>query len=232
MTRLYVTLLGIALLSNIAQAQESVSPNHFTAKWDFESVFQAYPTFSGTHTFSDTHSITGSTTTYLAISSLEVDLNWNFAVGDFTISPGLGTTFGPASWSFSQNDKRILLGRDITPFFELNYRSSLFEADSFSQFWFPVQEDWSASIGFGESRLWGVVKWNELGIGPHMVAFFTKEGSGGYYLSNFWIGGHILARLDSAVMHLFLGYDTISNVWLGRPKATGPYFRATVGYSF
>jgi hypothetical protein len=210
---------------------KDLSTNHFTAKWDFESVFQAYPTFLGTHSFSDAHSITGSVTTYLSISSLEIDLNWNFALGALTISPGVGTTFGPASWTFSQSDKRILIGRDITPFIELNYRSSLFEADSFSQFWFPIQEAWPSSIGFGESRLWGVVKYSELGVGPHMVAFFTKEGSRGYYLSNFWIGAHLLARLDNAVLHLFLGYDTISNVWLGAPKPAGPYFRATVAYT-
>jgi hypothetical protein len=227
---LFLTCLG----SHPLMSEETAppSPNTITTRFDFDPLFLAYSTFTGTHAFSDVHALSGSFVTYLNYLSLEFDLSWTFMLGNLSISPGFGTTFGPGSWNLS-TDKRIFVGRDITPIIALYYRNTLFEAESFNQAWIPVQESPATSIGFGWIKLWGVVKWNEIGIGPHFESFFEKEGNINWRLSHLWIGGHLLANLKGASFHLFGGYDTVSlGTFAGTPKAAGPVFRGTFIYAF
>lgn len=228
--RFVVMLFLIVALPSVAKATGN-APDSAVAKFEIDSVFQFYTTFTGTHAFSATHSISGSMAAFLAVNTLELDVVWNFALGEFKLSPSLGTTFGPKSWNFVA-DKSLKLFRDITPSFKAYYRGTLFEAESYNKIWFPVQEDWSTAIGIAEVRLWGVIKWNELGIGPHAAVFFTKDPGTSYYVSHLWVGAHLLARFGRATLHAVVGYDPIEVVWLGGPKPAAPYFKGTATYDF
>lgn len=227
-------LVGILLLLIPAGVYaDDQSSNIVSGRFDFDPLLLSYVQFSGTHSFSERHAFSGILVAYLQSQTLELDLSWIFTFGKLQLSPGLGVTFGTASWGDS-SDKKIYVGRDIGPVFSAYYLGPIIEAEMFNQFWFPVQESSATALTFAWARLWGVLKWHEVGLGPHVEFFLTKEGTAtSLYLSDLWVGAHFLANLKGASLQMFFGYDTVAlDNYLGAPKVAGPVYRGTFVYTF
>ena len=219
----------LALFASAARADEPAK-ERLTLRFDDDSFFQNYPTLTLEHPLDANDSLTGSFVSYLSYHSMEVDLGWNHAKGNWTISPGLGTTFGQATWGLSP-DSRNYVGRDVVPQLGFYYASPAWEGEAYHGAWIPVQESPRTALWFTQTRWWAVAKRGGFGLGPHLETFGTKEGSRAIRLTQVWVGAHVLKEIAKGSFQLFLGYDAVAlDSYLGAPKKAGAAFRATFIY--
>lgn len=225
-------LFSMAMVTGLCVHHAQAASTRVNARFDYGSIFSEELYLSATHMFTETIGILTMFATYPGVKTLEVDVGPVFSLGAFTIAPGIGITFGPTSWTFS-TDKSLRLGRDIAPYLALYYYSDLIEAESVSEFYFPLQESSATAVEFGVMKLWGAIKWKNWGIGPFIQPFFTRSSGQSLELSHLPFGAVMLANFEKVSLKLFLGHDPISLTnWLGFPKNTGPFYKAMATYNF
>jgi hypothetical protein len=207
------------------------SPDQFSVRFDFDSLFDSYVTATWTHTDRWGGSWYGSVVTYLDFKTVELDLGRNVALGGWTLSPALGTTMGPASWGLS-TDTNQYLARDVVPQATIYYADDRFEGEEYLGAWIPIREHQATAVTFVQSEAWAVYKLSGLGVGPHLEMFGTKDGASRLVMSHLWVGAHLLKKWDKVTFQLFVGYDPISlSSYFGAPKHAGEVYRASLVYS-
>lgn len=230
-------LLALAVAASSALAEDVAPPaapaaaDHLTLRYDHDSFFGSYPTVTYERPLASGDTLSGSLVDYLFYNSIEFDVDLNHRIGSWTVYPGLGVTFGEATWSLG-TDHRDYIARDVVPQAGVYYASSSWEGEAYHAAWIPTgQESPRTALLYTQTRWWIVAKKDGMGLGPHLETTGTKEGEGPLRLTQLWAGGHFLWNLPKGSFQLFAGYDPISLAsYHGTPKRAGAAFHVTFLY--
>jgi hypothetical protein len=210
-----------------------VSSEKFFLEYNYDIDFLNLFFVGWQHAFSESDAIVATFLGDVSDQTLAILLNWSHTFGNFTLQPGITTTFGNASWNTGPNKATVYAFRDIGPLLSANLDTEWFYAETFNGLFIPIRESQSTAYWVGISRFFAAVKWNGFGIGPRRELYYSKPGDSSFELDEVRIGGSIFKKFNKSSLEFFLGYNPIAVAsFFGVPIIPGPVFRVAFSQEF
>lgn len=204
--------------------------DRLTTRMSTASPGEVKVSFGWTRGFTQTDALSLGLDIDTNVLNTELRADYVRTFGDFTISPGIATSFGRGS---PASGTRIYVFKELSAALFLEYAGSLLEVRSFTDIWMPIQESQNTALWVVKSRNFGALRWGDLGIGPRYEVSFAKDGAAQFRLFEMWFGLFFIQYWPSAIFTLSLGYDTVELAsFQGSPKSAGWGYRCSFGHAF